>query len=112
MEGPGGQLRAAAPAAPAAPARRASSQRPRPAAAADAPHLPPARSVFILDYSSEVEVTNCTNCQIFIGAPAADAPAAAQPRGGRPRAPPSAAARARPGPCHPARRPGGRPRHL
>ena len=25
-------------------------------------------SVFILDYSSEVEVTNCTNCQIFIGA--------------------------------------------
>jgi hypothetical protein len=24
-------------------------------------------SVFILDYSSEVEITNCTNCQIFIG---------------------------------------------
>lgn len=24
-------------------------------------------SVFILDYSSEVEVTNCSNCQIFVG---------------------------------------------
>lgn len=32
------------------------------------PHPCSPCSVFILDYSSEVEVTNCTNCQIFIGA--------------------------------------------
>lgn len=37
------------------------------------PHYPPTHpfvpvdSVFILDYSSEVEVADCVNCQIFIG---------------------------------------------
>ncbi len=27
-------------------------------------------SVYLLDYTSEVEVTGCTSCQIFIGADA------------------------------------------